>query len=104
MRRLAAVMLASLALSACAASPTMRVRTALLQAGVPQRMANCLADRLVERLSYDQLRELGQIAKLPREDTGKLTIHQLVKRVSAIGDPKIVEVVTSSGIGCAIAS
>ena len=104
MKRLATLILIPLALAGCAASETVRVRVALIRAGVPQRMAACMADRLVQRLSTGQLRELAQVAKLPRQDAGELTVHQLIKRVDTIGDPKIIEVVASSGIGCAIAS
>ena len=33
-----------------------------------------------------------------------MSIHELVDRLQAVGDPHIVSVVASAGIGCAIAS
>lgn len=105
MKRIASILIVAAALSGCIGlSKTERVRTALLQAGVPPRMASCMADRLVERLSDDELRQLGHIAKLPHQDVGGMSLREVEERVSAIGDPHIVKVVTKSGIGCAIAS
>ena len=105
MKRIASVLLVAAALSGCMSlSKTERVRTALLQAGVPPRMASCMADRLVEKLSDDELRQLGHLAKLPHKDVGGMSLREIGDRISAIGDPHIVRVVTKSGLGCAIAS
>ena len=100
MNRFAPALLAALALAGCMTlSKTERVR----EAGVPPRMASCMADRLVAKLSDDELRELAHVAKLPRQDAGAMSIGEIEERVRAIGDPHIVKVVTRSGIGCAIA-
>ena len=105
MKRLAPALLAALALAGCATpSATTRVRAALLQSGLPPRMADCMADRLVARLSIGELKELGRAAKLPHRDVGALSIDELAYRLRAIGDKHIVHVVTTAGIGCAIAS
>ena len=105
MKRIASILVLAAALAGCmTVSKTERVRAALLRAGVPPRMASCMADRLVERLSDDELRQLAHIAKLPRQDVGGMSIREIEDRVSAVGDPHIVKVVTKSGIGCAIAS
>lgn len=105
MRFIVAAAIPLLALSACASlSPRERVHDELLRAGIKPRMANCLADRLSERLSVSELRQLGRAAKLPRKDVGAMSIGELADRLRAIGDPHIVSVVTSAGIGCAIAS
>ena len=50
MKRAALVALIALALSACA-TPETRVRTALMDAGLSQPIAACMADRMVDRLS-----------------------------------------------------
>jgi hypothetical protein len=105
MTRFAPALLAMLVLAGCATtSPRERVRAELLQAGIKPRMANCLADRLVDRLSLGELRQLGRAAKLPRKDVGNMSINELADRLAAVGDPHIVSVVTSAGLGCAIAS
>jgi hypothetical protein len=105
MRAIIPAAMALLALGACASlSPRERVHDELLRAGIKPRMASCLADRLTDRLSTGELRELGRAAKLPRKDVGAMSIGELADRLSAIGNPHIVSVVTSAGIGCAIAS
>jgi hypothetical protein len=105
MRATVPILFAALALSACASlSPRERVHDELLRAGIKPRMASCLADRLSDRLSVSELRQLGRAAKLPRKDVGAMSIGELADRLRAIGDPHIVSVVTSAGIGCAIAS
>jgi hypothetical protein len=104
-KRTISLMLVALSLLGCVTvSKTARVRTALVEAGLSPKMASCMADRLVDRLSDDELRQLGHLAKLPRKDVGHMSIRDIADRVSAIGDPHIVKVVTSSGLGCAIAS
>jgi hypothetical protein len=96
--------LALLALASCAAiDPRVQVREKLIEAGIKPSMADCLAEKLVRKLDHDQLRELARVAKLPRQDVGRMSIYELAGRVRAIQDPRIVEVVTRAGLGCAIA-
>ncbi len=92
-------------LTACTTVSTeARVREKLLEAGLKPRMAECVAPRLVDRLSLAQLRKLGQLAKLPRErDVGQMRIEDFLARLKALGDLEIVSVVTRAGLGCAIA-
>ena len=92
-----------LALAACA-TPETRVRTSLIQAGLPTPIATCMAQRMVDRLSLGQLQKLSRLSGISRDRIGQLTVGQFVRKLGALGDPKIVEVVTTAGIGCAIAS
>ena len=100
MKRLVAV-IAVLALSACA-TPEMRVRTALLDAGLPQPIAACMADRMVDRLSLIQLNKLSSLKKLRSRDASKLSVDEFLKRTRSLQDPEILGVVSSSGLICAI--
>ena len=94
-----------LALSACTSmSPEAKVRTRLMEAGLSRPMAGCMAERLVDRLSMQELRRLGSISKLATRDIGEMTIDEFLHRLRAINDPHILTVVTKVGIGCAIAS
>ncbi len=100
-----AILVPVLALCACATvSIEARVREKLLEAGLKPRMAECVAPRLVDRLSIAQLRKLGQVAKLPRgQDVKHMRIEEFLARLDALGDPEIVAVATRAGLGCAIA-
>ena len=100
MKRLVAV-IAALALSACA-TPETRVRTALLDAGLPQPIAACMADRMVDRLSLIQLNKLSSLKKLRSRDASKLSVDEFLKRTRSLQDPEILGVVSSSGLICAI--
>jgi len=93
-----------LPLAACSTvGPEAKVRNALLKAGLSHRMADCMADRMVDRLSMTQLRRLGSLAKLPGRDIGGMTIDEFLYRTRALDDPEILSVVSRAGLGCAIA-
>ena len=100
MRALSLVVLATLA--ACA-TPENRVKTALLEAGLSEAVSTCMAARMTDRLSIAQLRKLAAAGR-GAGPVGRMSLSELASRVRAIGDPEIVSVVTSAGVGCAIAS
>ena len=101
MKRVSLVTLVALALSACA-TPETRVRTALMNAGLPQPIAACTADRMVDRLSLVQLNKLSSLKKLRGQDMRKITVEDFLKRARSLQDPEILGVVSSSGLICAI--
>ena len=91
------------ALSACA-TPESRVRTALVDAGLSRPVASCMAQRMVDRLSLAQLQKLSRLSGLSKTQIGQLSVGELLRRTKALGDPEILTVVTTAGLGCAIAS
>lgn len=105
MRRLLATLpLLALALAGCATvSPEARVRDKLIEVGIAPRVAGCMAEHMVDRLSLDQLRRLQSLGGLARHDVGGMSVDELVHRLRALQDPEIVSVVLKAGIGCSIA-
>jgi hypothetical protein len=101
MKRIALVSITVLALSACA-TPETRVRTALMDAGLSQPIAACMADRMVDRLSLIQLNKLSGLKKLRGQDMRKITVEEFLRRTRALQDPEILGVTTSSGLICAV--
>ena len=101
MKRIALVSITVLALSACA-TPETRVRTALMDAGLSQPIAACMADRMVDRLSLIQLNKLNGLKKLRRQDMRQVTVEEFLRRTRALQDPEILGVATSSGLICAV--
>lgn len=94
-----------IALGACTtSSPETRIRTALLDAGVERPVASCMAERMVDRLSMFQLRKMASLAKMRDRDVRSMTVEQLLRHTRALNDPEILHVVTTAGIGCAIAA
>ena len=90
-----------MALAGCA-SPEIRIRTALVDAGLSKPVASCMAGRMVDRLSLMQLNKLRGLGKLQDQKTRQLSIAEFVKRTKALQDPEILSVVTSSGVICAV--
>lgn len=101
MKRIALVGLTVLALSACA-TPETRIRTALMDAGLSQPIAACMADRMVDRLSLIQLNKLNGLKKLRGQDMRKVTVEEFLRRTRSLQDPEILGVATSSGLICAV--
>ena len=101
MKQIALVSIIALALSACA-TPETRVRTALMDAGLSEPIAACMADRMVDRLSLVQLDKLSGLKKLRGQDMRKVTVEEFLRRTRSLQDPEILGVTTSSGLICAV--
>lgn len=88
-------------LSACA-TPQQRIRAGLIEAGITPPVADCMAQRMADRLSLGQLRKLASLKGLREHHAGRTTIEQYLHSARALGDPEILGVVTSSAAVCAI--
>lgn len=89
-------------LAGCAVTPEQRVNLALRDAGVPPRVASCMAERMAAKLSIGQLKELKRLGAL-REPGESMGPRRILRSVEAIGDPEIVRVTTRAALGCYIA-
>ncbi len=98
------VVLASALLAGCASSYESRIASRLTDAGLSRPMAGCMAERMVDRLSRSQLKQLAHFGKGLGKDARNMTLGEIAQRFNAIGDPQIVEVVTRAGLGCAISA
>ena len=96
---LGAVLTASVA--GCA-TPEQRVRAGLVDAGLSQTLASCMASRMVDRLSLLQLRRIGRIGDLRGSNPREMTVDQFLHRARALGDPEIWSVMSSSAAICAV--
>ena len=95
------ILLPLIALAGCAITPEQRVDAALRQAGVPDKVAGCMARRMADRLSIAQLKQLKALAK-DRPPGEKMSAKHVLKRVAALGDPEILSVTSSAAFGCYI--
>jgi len=78
-----------------------RVKSGLVDAGVGEKRANCMAARMVDRLSIIQLRKLQNMDAQkgePEEPTG---LGDYIKRVRRAGDDEAIAVTASSAALCA---
>lgn len=85
-----------LGLSACAL-PEARLRAGLINAGLSESLAACMAERMVDRLSLAQLRRIGD---LPRAREAS-SVTEFLGRVRSLRDPEILAVSSSSAALCA---
>lgn len=95
MKQLTGVLLALCSCTGCVEKiAENRVETALLNAGLGQRDADCMAHRMVDRLSIPQLRKLEQ---LKGEHRG---LNDYVSAVRRVGDAEALAVTASSAALC----
>ncbi len=103
MRRAAAALVAIAMLGGCVEKiAESRVRTALSEAGLSDANAQCMATRMVDRLTIDQLRKLEALKAREGERERPVTIGEFVERVRRVGDNEVVAVTASSAGLCAV--
>jgi len=102
-RALFAAAAAALALGGCATAVQPKIRSSLVDAGLSYQMADCMAERMANRLSVGQLRSLGRLRGLAGRDAARMSVQEFLRRARALVDPEVYQVVTSAGLGCAIA-
>ncbi|MEG3144455.1 hypothetical protein U1839_07285 [Sphingomonas sp. RT2P30] len=82
-------------LAACSTAETL-TRNGLVNAGIDQRTAGCMAKRMVDRLSLLQLRRMAGLGKAG----DSRTLDQLLYRLRSLHDPQIVSVTATSAALC----
>lgn len=99
MFRASAATLAALAVVLAGCTPAKlaegRVRSALMDAGLSQPNAACMAERMTDRLT------LGQLRKLQALQSPKRSIADYVMTVRRVGDRELIEVTVGSALLCA---
>jgi hypothetical protein len=88
------------ALAACTTTKQAQVRSALLDAGLSEPMAVCMAEPLGRDLSVQQLKSLQRVAKLANTAPSKMTQQQVMTMLKRDLDPETVGVVVRAGVGC----
>jgi hypothetical protein len=80
-----------------------QVKGALVESGVGDKRAACMADRMVERLTVAQLWKLRQgMAPQAGEPENADGLGELVKRLRRVEDGEVVAVLTTSAGLCAL--
>lgn len=92
---------ACLLLAACT-TPSQRITSNLTELGVPPRQAQCMGNRLGERLSLGQLRRLQELSGIRAERLQRMSIRQIADKLTDEKDPALIAEFIRAGIGCAI--
>lgn len=96
MRHALPLLAASLVLTACVEKiAENKVRAALVDAGLPPATSDCMARRMVDRLSIAQLRKLQAL------QGDKRSVTDYVAAVGRVGDPEVFQVTAAAGAVCA---
>ena len=90
-----------LALAACA-TPAQRITTKLTDLGVPPRQAQCMGDRLAQRLSNGQLRRLQELSGIRADRLERMSIRDIANKLNDEKDPGLMGEVLRAGVGCLI--
>ena len=95
------VLAAALSLSGCVqAIAESRVENALRGAGLGERTSSCMAGRMVDRLTIDQLRRLEELRQ-PSGAAQEASLADYLDRVRRVGDAEVISVTASSAALCA---
>jgi hypothetical protein len=95
---------AALVLAAgCAHNYESRIRSNLVEAGLSRSVADCVAERMTDRLSNRQLDSLARLGRGSNRPLGEMSLNQFLRQYEAVLDPEVYSVLTRAGIGCAIA-
>ena len=99
--RYAAFLLTPLLLAGCVQTiAESRVRSAFSDAGLSERVSDCMAGRMVDRLTIEQLRKLERL-KTRASERDPVTVRDYLGRVARVGDAEVVAVTSSSAALCA---
>ncbi|MFM7379464.1 MAG: hypothetical protein ACKO1O_15275 [Erythrobacter sp.] len=80
-----------------------QVKGALVESGIGEKRAACMAERMVDRLTIGQLWKLRQgMAPQEGEPEEGYGLGELVKRLRRVGDGEAVAVLTTSAGLCAV--
>ncbi len=81
----------------------MQVKGALIQSGIGEKRAACMAERMVNRLTIGQLWKLRQgMAAQEGEPEEGFGLGELIKRLRRVDDGEAVAVLTTSAGLCAL--
>jgi hypothetical protein len=101
MKAASLILIPLLALSACA-TPEMRLRTGLINAGLSKTQSSCMAQRMVDKLSLLQLRRLSSLSNFGEERLRDMSMSRFMHNIRSLNDPEILGVTTRAALGCAI--
>ena len=92
--------LCSLTLSACS-TPESRVRSSLINIGLPESAATCMADNVASRLSSQQIRTLSRMSGMSERRVGNMTIGEFTRLLAHSDNAEMVGLFARAGVGCA---
>jgi hypothetical protein len=100
--RIVVAIVSAVLLGACGAVAENRITTALTDAGLSKPVSNCIADRMVDKLSLAQLRSISRLKDKSGERPRDMGIAEFLVRHRSDLDPEVYAVIAKAGVGCAL--
>lgn len=83
-------------------TPAQRIERKLVSVGVPGGQARCMGERLQQRLSMGQLRQLDRLARVNGERIERMRLEEIGRLLASPRDPGLMTEVVRAGLGCLI--
>jgi hypothetical protein len=90
-----------LALSACA-SPEMKLRAGLIEAGLSKKQSSCMARDMADKLTLGQMMRMSSLGKFKEGGAKDMSLKQFLHNVRALEDPEIISITSKAALGCAL--
>lgn len=99
---LALIILVPLGLLLIFGTPESRMRTAFVEAGLEEPVAECMASRLADDLSYAQLWRLSSLSVFRDRPAQDLSIGEFIDATRGLQDREVQSLALRSGAVCAL--
>lgn len=90
-----------LVLGACS-TPESRVRSSLINIGLPEASATCMADNVASRLSTQQIQTLSRMSGMSERRIGDMAIGEFTRMLARSDNAEMVAIFARAGVGCAV--
>jgi hypothetical protein len=90
-----------LALGACS-TPESRVRSSLINIGLPETTATCMADNVASKLSSQQIRTLSRMSGMSERKIGDMNIGEFTRLLARSDNAEMVAIFARAGVGCVV--
>ena len=97
-------LLALPALAGCGAVYENRIESALVGAGLREPVAQCIAERMVDQLSKEQIHSIARLKDKVDKDLPKMNAVEFLRRHGGALDARTVSVLTRAGLVCSVTS
>jgi hypothetical protein len=104
MTRLLLPLLALAAFSGCGAVYENRIESALVDAGLREPVATCIAERMVDQLSKEQIHSIARLKDKVDKDLPKMNAVEFLRRHGGALDTHTVSVLARAGVVCSVTS
>jgi hypothetical protein len=98
----AAPLLALLPLAGCGAVYENRIESALVAAGLREPVAECVAERMVDQLSREQIHAIARLKDKADKNLPRMSLVQFLRRHGGELDARTVSVLTRAGVVCSV--